>query len=62
MAKYRGKLPQLSDAVFIMDGGLEEFGRQYRALRQKFDHLNVLGGCCGTDQRRLEAICRAVRN
>lgn len=71
MARYRHNLPQLSDKLFITDGGLEarevlddgnpeEFGRQYRALRDKLNHLNVLGGCCGTDHRHLEAICQAV--
>jgi S-methylmethionine-dependent homocysteine/selenocysteine methylase len=44
------------------DGNPEEFGRQYRALRDKQNHLNVLGGCCGTDHRHLEAICQAVLN
>jgi homocysteine S-methyltransferase len=31
----------------------------YRALRPRLSHLNVLGGCCGTDYRHLEAITTA---
>ena len=37
----------------------EELGNQYQALRTRLNHLNVLGGCCGTDHRHLEAICKA---
>jgi methionine synthase I (cobalamin-dependent) len=32
---------------------------QYRDLRSQFGQLNVLGGCCGTDHRHVEEICRA---
>jgi homocysteine S-methyltransferase len=32
---------------------------EYRALRPQLPHLNVLGGCCGTDSRHLEAISTA---
>ena len=73
MAPYREDLPQLSGDLFITDGGLDamevldggdpgDFGRQYRALVDRMPHLNVLGGCCGTDQRHLESICHAVLN
>ena len=27
-------------------------------LRGRLPHLNVLGGCCGTDHRHIEQICR----
>jgi S-methylmethionine-dependent homocysteine/selenocysteine methylase len=36
-----------------------ELGRQYAELRRKFRHINVLGGCCGTDHRHVEQICFA---
>jgi homocysteine S-methyltransferase len=36
-----------------------ELGRQYADLRRKFRHINVLGGCCGTDHRHVEQICFA---
>ncbi|XQQ07014.1 MAG: homocysteine S-methyltransferase family protein [Leptolyngbya sp. IPPAS B-1204] len=41
------------------DGNPDELGSQYRALRNRFPHLTVLGGCCGTDHRHVEAICQA---
>jgi methionine synthase I (cobalamin-dependent) len=40
-------------------GNPSELGRHYRALRNKLPNLNVLGGCCGTDHRHVEEICKA---
>ena len=36
-----------------------ELGQQYAELRHKFRHINVLGGCCGTDHRHVEQIAFA---
>jgi homocysteine S-methyltransferase len=33
-----------------------ELGRQFRDLRRRYPQLTVLGGCCGTDHRHVEAI------
>jgi len=51
---------ELEAMEVLDDGNPEEFGRQYRALRGRLNHLNILGGCCGTDHRHLEEICQAV--
>jgi homocysteine S-methyltransferase len=40
-------------------GDPAELGREYAQLRRKFRHINVLGGCCGTDHRHVEQICLA---
>jgi S-methylmethionine-dependent homocysteine/selenocysteine methylase len=40
-------------------GNPVELGRQYAELRRKFRHINVLGGCCGTDHRHVEQIAFA---
>ncbi len=37
-------------------GDPAELGRQYAELRRKLRHINVLGGCCGTDHRHVEQI------
>jgi homocysteine S-methyltransferase len=37
-------------------GNPVELGAEYRALRQLLPNLTVLGGCCGTDHRHVEAI------
>ena len=38
-----------------------DLGQEYRALRQLLPKLTVLGGCCGTDHRHVEAICVACQ-
>ncbi len=40
-------------------GDPEQLGREYRALRELLPRLTVVGGCCGTDHRHVEAICQA---
>jgi S-methylmethionine-dependent homocysteine/selenocysteine methylase len=36
-----------------------DFGRHYAKLRERFRHITVLGGCCGTDHRHVEQIAFA---
>ena len=48
------------DAMTELDSGdPDELGRMYRELRERLPHLNVLGGCCGTDLRHIAAIAEA---
>ena len=48
------------DAAPDLDAGDPvELGGQYRALVERHNHLNVFGGCCGTDHRHLEHIALA---
>jgi len=49
---------ELDAADSLDDGDPAELGRDYRALQQILPQLNVLGGCCGTDHRHIEAIAR----
>jgi len=44
------------EVLFI---GGQVLGAQYRALRTLLPRLTVMGGCCGTDHRHVEAICSA---
>ena len=50
---------ELDEAEELDDGNPVEFGAQYSRLRERFDHLSVLGGCCGTDHRHIEEIITA---
>ena len=50
---------ELDEAAELDDGNPEELGRQYHQLKAKLPRLNVLGGCCGTDHRHVEAVCQA---
>jgi homocysteine S-methyltransferase len=47
---------ELDESPDLDDGDPDELGRQYRELRAVLPRLTVLGGCCGTDLRHLEAI------
>ena len=54
---------ELDAATELDPGDPDELGVQYAALRREYPRLKVLGGCCGTDHRHLEAIahrCRAA--
>jgi S-methylmethionine-dependent homocysteine/selenocysteine methylase len=45
------------DAAADLDAGDPvALGREYSALRKRMPHMNVLGGCCGTDHRHVEQI------
>ena len=50
---------ELDESETLDDGSPTELGRQYGELREYLPSLNVLGGCCGTDHRHIEEICRA---
>ena len=50
---------ELDAAKDLDDGDPVALGRQYADLRRKLGHINVLGGCCGTDHRHVEQICLA---
>jgi S-methylmethionine-dependent homocysteine/selenocysteine methylase len=50
------------DAGTELDAGdPDELGSQYRALRGLLPALTVAGGCCGTDHRHVDAICRNLQ-
>ncbi|HWI14167.1 MAG TPA: homocysteine S-methyltransferase family protein, partial [Burkholderiales bacterium] len=40
-------------------GDARELARQYRALHRVLPQLAVVGGCCGTDHRHVEAMAVA---
>ncbi len=50
---------ELNESPDLDEGNPLELGDLYRELRTKQPHINVLGGCCGTDDRHIEAICQA---
>lgn len=53
---------ELNEASDLDDGDPHELGSQYAALLKRLPHVNVLGGCCGTDHRHVAAIGRACAN
>jgi S-methylmethionine-dependent homocysteine/selenocysteine methylase len=50
---------ELDEATELDEGDPPDLGARYAALREKLPHLNVLGGCCGTDDRHVGQVCVA---
>jgi len=55
----RASHAELDEAEELDDGDPIELGSIYARLVESHPHLRVLGGCCGTDARHIEAIARA---
>jgi S-methylmethionine-dependent homocysteine/selenocysteine methylase len=47
---------ELDEAEELDEGDPADLGRRYAALRASLPSLNVLGGCCGTDDRHVAAV------
>jgi S-methylmethionine-dependent homocysteine/selenocysteine methylase len=50
---------ELDEAPELDEGDPEDLGARYAGLRGQLPSLNVLGGCCGTDDRHVARICGA---
>ena len=50
---------ELDEAEELDTGNAEELALEYVALRESLPRLTILGGCCGTDHRHVEAMCEA---
>jgi homocysteine S-methyltransferase len=50
---------ELDDAQELDEGDPAALGAEHSALRPRLGAVSVLGGCCGTDCRHVEAIGRA---
>jgi S-methylmethionine-dependent homocysteine/selenocysteine methylase len=51
---------ELDEAPELDAGDPSELGQEYAGLRnRRLKHLNVMGGCCGTDHRHIERIASA---
>jgi homocysteine S-methyltransferase len=47
---------ELDNSLELDIGNPQELGAQYAELLRRFPHINVLGGCCGTDHRHIACI------
>jgi S-methylmethionine-dependent homocysteine/selenocysteine methylase len=50
---------ELDEAEELDMGDPEELAHEYVALRERLPRLTILGGCCGTDHRHVEAMGEA---
>jgi S-methylmethionine-dependent homocysteine/selenocysteine methylase len=53
---------ELDEAEELDEGDPAELGSGYVALRTHLRNVNVIGGCCGTDQRHVAAVAAAWQN
>lgn len=51
---------ELDESPTLDDGNPAEFGKEYGRLKHLIPGLTVVGGCCGTDHRHIQQICRAL--
>jgi S-methylmethionine-dependent homocysteine/selenocysteine methylase len=57
----RGSHAELDNAPELDIGDPHELSGQYAEFLRRFPHINVLGGCCGTDHRHVDCISVACR-
>ena len=53
---------ELDNSTELDAGDRHELGHLYAELLRRFPHINVLGGCCGTDHRHVACISAACRD
>ena len=51
---------ELDGSTDLDAGNPAELGAAYVQLRERLPRLSVIGGCCGTDDRHVSAICAAL--
>ncbi len=51
---------ELDESTELDSGDPQALGREYRALQGTLRCLSVVGGCCGTDHRHVDAIVTAL--
>jgi S-methylmethionine-dependent homocysteine/selenocysteine methylase len=52
---------ELDNSTELDAGHPQQLGEQYAELFRRFPQINVLGGCCGTDQRHVACISASCR-
>lgn len=51
---------ELDEATELDSGHPDKFGIEYLGLKKHFTHLNVFGGCCGTDERHIAEVAKQL--
>lgn len=51
---------ELDESPDLDAGNPDELGSEYRRLQRLLPQLTVVGGCCGTDHRHVDAVCKAL--
>ncbi len=51
---------ELDDSTELDSGDPDDFGRLHAGIRAEFPWINIMGGCCGTNESHMEEVCRKV--
>lgn len=51
---------ELDETEVLDDGDPEELGNQLAEIRKSYPHINIVGGCCGTDMRHMKRIAKVA--
>jgi S-methylmethionine-dependent homocysteine/selenocysteine methylase len=49
---------ELEESTSLDAGDPEELGKYFKDIRDRFPHITIVGGCCGTDHRHILQICQ----
>lgn len=52
---------ELDEATELDRGIPKDLGKEYKKLKDTFSHLNVFGGCCGTDEEHIYEIVKQLK-
>lgn len=52
---------ELDESTELDRGDITELGEAHRKLKTSFNHLNVFGGCCGTDEEHVIEIANQIK-
>jgi S-methylmethionine-dependent homocysteine/selenocysteine methylase len=53
---------ELDECEALDDGNPYELAQQCAQINRQFEHITVLGGCCGTDTRHIKQISLCCTN
>lgn len=53
---------ELDESTTLDAGDADDLAVWYKTLQLRLPNLRVYGGCCGTDEGHIEAICRTIIN
>lgn len=51
---------ELDESTELDRGDLQQLGDEHKKLKLMFPHINIFGGCCGTDEEHVAKIAAAV--
>jgi S-methylmethionine-dependent homocysteine/selenocysteine methylase len=52
---------ELDESTELDSGNPQELGIENQKIKSLFDHINVFGGCCGTDERHVREIVKQLK-